>query len=217
MVGVRLFSQLTSDRTRGKCLKLHWEGLDWIFGEISSAEWLSRIATAPIPGGIEKTDRCGIWWRGLVVTLQCWGNIWIQGAWKCFPVLMINMVSPSSPHQSICFCQSTWRPWTGWQPGKGPQLSAAELCLAAEERSPCAEWSTALLSSNAGWRNRALIESSASQGAPVLISSRDCWRAGGCPGLGEGCNLPFQSNKSILVKLPLLSVCGIKNCACEFV
>lgn len=52
MVGHRLLSQLTSDRTRGKCFKLRRDGLDWIFEEISSAKGLSSIATVPIPGKI---------------------------------------------------------------------------------------------------------------------------------------------------------------------
>ena len=39
-VGVGLFSQATSSSTRGKSLKLHWEGLGWILGKISSLKGL---------------------------------------------------------------------------------------------------------------------------------------------------------------------------------
>lgn len=61
----------------------------------------------------------------------------------------------------------------------GTSAVTAGLCLAAEERSPCADAQLGSVVLAGG----ELIASSASQGASVLISSRDCWRAGGCPGL----------------------------------
>ncbi|GAB0176145.1 hypothetical protein GRJ2_000079700 [Grus japonensis] len=44
-VGAGLFSQVTSDRTRGIGLKLCWGGLDWILGKFSSLKGLSVIGT----------------------------------------------------------------------------------------------------------------------------------------------------------------------------
>jgi len=43
--GVGLFSQVTSDRTRGNGLKLHRQGLDWTVGKISSLKGLSSTGT----------------------------------------------------------------------------------------------------------------------------------------------------------------------------
>jgi len=54
-----IFSQLTSDRMRGNGLKLHWGGLDWIFGKISSLKEQSDIGTG------------------------CPGKWWSHHPWRC--------------------------------------------------------------------------------------------------------------------------------------
>lgn len=58
-----------------------------------------------------------------VVTLQCWGNSWNQGGWKCFPALMINVVRPAE-HFLLSKYLGILEQVTAW--GKirvGPQLS----------------------------------------------------------------------------------------------
>jgi len=48
-VGFGLFSQVTSNRTRGNGLKIHCNDLYWILGKISSLkEWLSIGTGCPV-------------------------------------------------------------------------------------------------------------------------------------------------------------------------
>jgi len=58
-VGVGLFSQVTSDRTRGNGLKLHQGGLGWLLGKISLLREWSGIATS------------------------CPGRWWSHHPWRC--------------------------------------------------------------------------------------------------------------------------------------
>lgn len=56
---VGIFSQVTSDRVQGNCLKWLWEGLGWISGNISS--WKD--------------------WSG--VEMGCSGRWWCHHLWRC--------------------------------------------------------------------------------------------------------------------------------------